>query len=123
MRTVFNSLILLFFSTASFAQQGTISIEQDPKIDALVQIYKSTPDLAAVYRIQIYFGSLNDAKDIKMQAEGDYPDWYSKIDFISPSYRVRIGQFKTKLDAERNLMDVRKKYPSAMLIKPEKKQS
>lgn len=123
MRTVFNSLILLFFSTAVFAQQGTISIDQDPKIDALVQIYKGSTDIADVYRIQIYFGSLKDAQDIKMQAEGDYPDWYSKIDFISPSYRVRIGQFKTKLEAERNLIDVRKKYPSALLIQPEKKQS
>ncbi|MEB8328746.1 SPOR domain-containing protein [Flavobacteriaceae bacterium KMM 6897] len=123
MRTVFNSLLLLSFSTISFAQQGTISIEQDPKIDALVQIYKASSDIADVYRIQVFFGSLNDAKDIKMKTEGDYPDWYSKIDFISPSYRVRIGQFKTKLDAERNLIDVRKKYPSAMLIQPEKKQS
>lgn len=120
MKTVFNSLILLFFSTVSFAQQGTITIEQDPKIDALVQIYKSSTDIAEAYRIQIFFGSLNDAKDIKMKSEGDYPDWYSKIDFISPSYRVRIGQFKTKLDAERNLTDVRRKYPSAMLIQPGK---
>ncbi|MFT4831739.1 MAG: hypothetical protein ACI815_001389 [Psychroserpens sp.] len=123
MRTVFNSLILLSFSTISFAQQGTITIDQDPKIDALVQIYKASTDIADVYRIQVFFGSLNDAKDIKMKTEGDFPDWYSKIDFISPSYRVRIGQFKTKLDAERNLIDVRKKYPSAMLIQPEKKQS
>ncbi|MEJ1222702.1 SPOR domain-containing protein [Sediminicola sp. 1XM1-17] len=121
MRTVFSTLILLFFSTTIFAQQGTISIEQDPKIDALVQIYKASTDIADVYRIQIYFGSLNEAKEIKMQAEGDYPDWYSKIDFITPSYRVRIGQFKTKLEAERNLIDVRKKYPSALLIQPEKK--
>ncbi len=51
--------------------------------------------------------------------EIDFPDWYSKIEFESPNYRVRLGKFKTKLEAERKYLEVRKKYPDAMLLKPE----
>ena len=121
MKTLFNILFLLT-TALCFAQEGRLTIVQDPKLDDLLKIYGTAGDTSEFYRIQIYFGSLDRAKEVQLKADGDFSGWYSKIDFISPSYRVRVGQFKTKLDAERNLIEVRKKYPSAMLLKPEKKQ-
>jgi hypothetical protein len=120
MKTLFYTLLLLTTSLC-LAQEGRLTIEQDPKLDDLLKIYGTVGNTSEFYRIQIYFGSLDRAKEVQLKADGDFPGWYSKIDFISPSYRVRVGQFKTKLDAERNLIEVRKKYPSAMLLKPEKK--
>jgi hypothetical protein len=66
------------------------------------------------------FGDYQKAQNLKSQVEIDFPDWYSKIEFESPTYRVRLGRFKTKLEAERKYLEVRKKYPDAMLLKPEK---
>lgn len=102
------------------AQEGSVTIEQDPKITALLDIYKFSSENVDFYRIQVGFGSYDAAQKLKTQVENDFPDWYSKIDFESPSYRVRLGKFKTKLEGERKLMEVRKKYPEAMLLKPEK---
>lgn len=102
------------------AQEGTITIDQDKKIDELLNIYKLTSESSDFYRIQVGFGSFQQAQNIKQQVDSDFPDWFSKIDFESPSYRVRVGKFKTKLEAERGLIEVRKKYPEAMLLKPEK---
>lgn len=120
MKTLFNILIIICFTSAGLAQEGTIHIEQDKKIADLLKIYKSTNSDFDYYRIQVFFGSYQNAQNIKSQFEADFPGWSSIIKFESPSYRVRVGRFKTKLEGERKLIEVRKKYPSAMLLKPEK---
>jgi len=35
-------------------------------------------------------------------------------------YKVWVGNFKTRIEAEKNLNDLKKKYPNAFLIKPNK---
>jgi cell division protein FtsN len=107
-----------FFSTA---QNGQISIEQDSKITELLEVYKSANSSTDYYTVQIGFGSYAKAENLKSQADLDFPGWYSKIVFDSPTYRVHIGRFKTKLEAERRFLEVRKKYPASLLLKPEKK--
>jgi len=104
----------------SFAQRGQVNIEQDEKIEQLLAAYKSTLENSGYYTIQVGFGSLNKANSIKSQVEVDFPSMSSKIDFKEPTYRVRLGRFKTKIQAERNFIRVRKKYPQAMLLKPKK---
>ena len=114
--------IVIFISSTYFGlgQEGQISIEQDKKISDLLELYKGNNSSSDMYRIQVFFGSYQGAERVKSQVEVDFPGWYSKIDFESPSYRVRVGRFKTKLEAERKLIEVREKYPSAVLLKPEK---
>ncbi|NJB70968.1 hypothetical protein GGR42_001430 [Saonia flava] len=120
MKTFIKVLVICCFTSFGLAQEGVVTIEQDEKIDKLLDIYKSVNESSELYRIQVFFGSHSGAQEIKSQVEIDFPGWYSKIDFESPSYRVRVGRFSTKLEAERRLIEVRKKYPSAMLLKPEK---
>ncbi len=116
-----------FTLTACFAnaQQGTVNIKQNDKIDELVDTYaerhkEMVKNESNYYRIQVGFGTNDQAKKIKESVEKDFPLMYSKIDFDSPTYRVRLGKFKTKLDAERKFIEVRKKFPNAMILKPKK---
>tara|TARA_R110002167_G_scaffold94554_1_gene252344 strand:+ start:3367 stop:3810 length:444 start_codon:yes stop_codon:yes gene_type:complete len=102
------------------AQKGEINIQQDKRITDLLEVYKSTNENADYYRIQVGFGPLDKAQRIKSEVEQDFPTLYSKIDFDSPTYRVRVGRFKNKLEAERKFNEVRQKYPDAMLLKPKK---
>ena len=113
-------MILVTSTTLTQAQIGSVNIEQDKKIDALLAIYKSYNENTEFYRIQVGFGSYAAAQNIKSQVDIDFPDMYAKIDFDSPTYRVRLGRFKTKLEAERKFKEVREKYPDAMLLKPKK---
>lgn len=121
MRTLVTFLFLAGFSFFGAAQSGRVSIEQDKRIDKLLEVYKTANSSTNYYTIQIGFGSYASAESLKLQADGDFPGWYSKIVFDSPTYRVQIGRFKTKLEAERRFLEVRKKYPAALLLKPEKK--
>lgn len=120
MKTLIYITIFASSLTYSFGQQGQISIEQDEKIEALLELYKSSNESSDYYRIQVGFGSFAKAQRIKSEVEIDFPSLSSKIDFDSPTYRVRVGRFKNKLDAERKFREVRAKYPDAMLLKPKK---
>ncbi len=113
-------MIFLFSALYMNAQEGDIQIEQDEKIVALLDIYKEYNKSNEYYRIQVGFGSHNQAMKIKSDFEIDFPNLYSHVDFDSPTYRVRAGRFKSKLEAERKFKEVRKKYPDAILLKPKK---
>lgn len=119
MKTLYTTLIILFCSSNLVAQEGNLSIEQDPKIEELLKVYKKVNSKKGYYQIQVGFGSYQRAQDLKSQVEIDFPGWYSKIEFQEPTYRVRLGKFSDKLEAERRFLEVRKKYPSAMLLKPD----
>ena len=112
--------VFILLCGSSYAQKGTISIHQDDKIDALLAIYKTANESTDYYRIQVGFGDHTKAQDIKSKVSQDFPDLSANIDFDSPTYRVRVGRFKNKLDAERKFIDVRKKYPDAMLLAPKR---
>jgi len=117
MKTLIITILLLNFSIFCFAQEGTVSIEQNPKIDQLVEIYKDANTNSGYYQIQVGFRSSDDAaKRLLDKVEIDFPGWYSTIKFNQPTYRVRLGKFKTKMEAQRRLITVRKKYPNAFLL-------
>ncbi|MDX1364099.1 SPOR domain-containing protein [Arenibacter latericius] len=113
-------IVIAFSAIICSAQQGNVNIQQDNKITQLLNIYKDINENTNYYRIQVGFGSHQEAQNLKAKVDLDFPDWPTKIDFESPSYRVRIGNFRTLLEGERKLIEVRQKYPSAMLLKPEK---
>ncbi|MDH3698646.1 MAG: SPOR domain-containing protein [Flavobacteriaceae bacterium] len=112
--------ILLFSSLGLFAQKGEIKIEQDAKLEEALEIYASHTTDREYYTIQVGFGSYQRAENLKSQVDVDFPGWNSKIIFDSPTYRVHVGRFKTKLEAERRFLEVRQKYPASLLLRPDK---
>lgn len=120
MKTAILSVILLGFITFGIAQTGEISIQQDASITRLLEVYKISNSKSNFYTIQVGFGSYSKAEELKQQVDIDFPDLKAKIIFDSPTYRVQIGQFISKLEAERKFKEVRIKYPESLLLKPEK---
>ena len=118
MKTPVFTAILIGLALQLSAQEGKVAIQQDPKIDELVKLYTEVSSKTGFYQIQVGFGNFQKAQNLKSQVDIDFPNWYSKIEFESPTYRVRLGRFNTKLEAERKYLEVRKKYPDAMLLKP-----
>ena len=109
----------LVYSAMALGQQGSVTIEQDPEIDRLLEIYRITNSQINYYTIQVGFGTYEEAEELKALVQIDFPEWKPKIIFDSPTYRVRVGNFRTKLEAERKFLEVRKKYPAALILKPE----
>jgi cell division protein FtsN len=121
MKTSGTLLLLTLFASFTNAQNGEISIKQDAKIDTLLEIYEEVISHSDYYTIQVGFVSSNEkANNLKSLVNIDFPNLSSKVDFDSPTYRVKVGKFKNKLEAERKFKEVRRKYPNAMLLKPKK---
>jgi len=120
MKILSTMVLFAYFTHFSYSQGAKVNIQQDQKIDQLLEIYKSSLSNNEYYRIQVAFGDYAKAQRIKANVEEDFPDLPSKIDFDSPTYRVRVGRFASKLDAERKFNEIRIKYPDAMLLKPKK---
>ncbi|MCK9218852.1 MAG: SPOR domain-containing protein [Bacteroidales bacterium] len=107
--------------TGSMEQK--IEINQDSRIDQLVakhvlinQQIKGTDG----YRIQIYSDSGNNSK-ARAQAVLDefiakYPTVGAYLTFKSPNYKVRVGDFRTWLDAQRILIEITSDYQNAFII-------
>jgi len=120
MKTAILAALLLGFITFGTAQSGEINIEQDASITRLLEVYKINNSKSNFFTIQVGFGSYSKAEELKQQVDIDFPDLKAKIIFDSPTYRVQIGQFRSKLEAERKFKEVRIKYPESLLLKPEK---
>jgi hypothetical protein len=117
---------LLIITTAMFAQQsreGVVNIHTDPQIDSLLQLHIAYNEAFPVlngYRIHIYMGSGNEALDvaeeIKLEFEENYDDIPAYVTFAEPYYRVRVGDFRTRLEAEQFLERINRKYRNAWVI-------
>lgn len=116
-------LFIAFTSTALYSQESNITIQQDPKFDQLLKEKRKINSAITVndrYKIQIFYGDNDGARKALTDFKRDFKELDGTIIFNSPSYKVWVGNFKTKLEAERNLLELKKKYPGALLIKPNK---
>jgi len=121
---VFICLTFTLFSLQSRAQIGQVSIDADDDIAKLLEFKKDirTIDL---YKIRIYSGDRSGAENIKSQANGIYGDWPSLMEYETPNYKIYVGNFLSRLEADRALLKVKKNYPSALILffKKEKNKS
>ncbi len=75
---------------------------------------------AAGFRIQIYVGNIRkEADEARLYSYQSFPELNPYMVYTQPTYRIRIGDFMTRLDAERYLQQVRQRYESAVVV-PEK---
>lgn len=106
-----------------YAQDGNITVNQDPKFEQLLtekRKVNSSLTITDRYKIQIFSGESEIAKKTLGDFRKEFKNYDATIVFNTPVYKVWIGNFKTRIEAERNLNLLKKKYPSALLIRPNK---
>ena len=117
------ALILCFFSVKLQAQQGNITISQDSKFEQMLAEKRRINSSLTVndkYKIQVYNGDSETSKKTLADFKREFKNYDATIVFSTPSYKVWAGNFQTRIEAERNLAEVRKKYPNAFLVRPNK---
>lgn len=115
--------IFLFFTNFNtlFAQEVTVT--QDPKLEQLLNEKRKVNSSITInnqYKIQVFNGSSEESKKTLIQFKKENKNYDATIVFSTPIYKVWVGNFKTRIEAERNLNVLKKKYPNAILIKPNK---
>ncbi|MEK6782924.1 MAG: SPOR domain-containing protein [Bacteroidota bacterium] len=72
------------------------------------------------YTIQIYSGqNREDANTAKKKMADEADDLTANLQYIQPKFRVRVGNYFSKLEAQKDLMRLKPLFPNAILI-PEK---
>ena len=124
-KILFFSLILFaFIPVISFAQQneGVVQIETSAKIDEIIakkkQFNKSLKTLHG-YKIQLFYGNEKNSYKIKDEFKVLFPEIDTKITFSSPQWKVQVGNYRTRLEADRNLIEIKKQYPGGIVIASE----
>ncbi len=117
-------LVILSVVTSSktFSQTG-INVNQDEKFEQLLAEKRKINTSITVndrYKIQIYNGDTETAKTTLSDYKKSNKNSDGTIVFVTPIYKVWVGSFKTRIEAEKNLVDLKKKYPLAFLVKPNK---
>lgn len=126
MRVIFLGFILFGFFPQLFSQEiesGHVQLIQDARVDTLMKKYimanKFDPEIKG-FRIEIFFDSGNQSKNTAIEAKSEFvnrfPEVPSYLTFQPPNYIVRVGDFRTKMEADKFLKEIETTYPSAFIV-------
>ena len=104
------------------AQKGFLKLHQDSRIDSLVmkqrQIYANDNTIDG-FRVQIFMELGNDAvhhaDSVKADFEKSHPDVPIYLVFGQPYYRLRVGDFRTRLEAENQFQQLKDEYGNSFV--------
>ncbi len=116
-------MLALTNMTKIIAQESKITISQDPAFEQLLNEKRRINSSITVndrYKVQVFNGDSETSKKILAEFKRDFKNFDATIVFSTPSYKVWAGNFKTRIEAERNLAEIKKKYPNAFLVRPNK---
>jgi len=123
-KNCFYSITLFLISSSnSFSQEAKNSISQDPRFEQLLNEKRKINSSITIndrFKIQIFTGESETSKKALTDFRKDNKNTDATIVFSTPIYKVWVGNYKTIIEAENKLQALKKKYPNAFLVKPNK---
>ncbi|AWH83987.1 sporulation protein [Flavobacterium album] len=119
---IFPLFCISLFGTKCLAQER-VTVEQDARFEQLLaEKRRINPSITVNdrFKIQIFYGENDKARKTLSDFKKEFKTIDGTIVFESPTYKVWVGSFRSRFEAEKSLADIRKKYPNALLIKANK---
>jgi hypothetical protein len=123
MKAAIQILIISFLSINVYSQTGNVEIIKDARIDALVKKQgmvippANSPQITG-YRVQLFFDSDRKLVD---EARSKFVAAYPKVDsyvvFTAPNYVLKVGDFRSELEAERIKDNLFVNFPTSFIVK------
>jgi hypothetical protein len=102
------------------------SVYVEPKYDVNKQLdvvldsidrYTLSRNYIEGFTIQIYTGlKREEALNAKKLLTSSLPDMEAEIQYAQPNFRVKVGKYFTRLDAQQHYMDVKDYFPTAIIV-------
>lgn len=111
--------------SASAQDRGKVIVTKDPQIDSLIakrlELSKNVKSGASIsvsgFRVQIFSGlNRQDAYTEQAKFKARFPSQTTYISYVQPNYRLRVGDFRTKLEAEKFMNELKKFYSSLFIF-------
>ena len=123
MRKLLLIVILTVFAFGGFAQnKGSLHVNQDSRVERLM---KRQRDIYAVsntmsgFRVQIFMEVGNEAVDhaevVKKNFTEIFPELPIYLSYEQPFYRLRVGDFRNRIEAEKYLRLIKPQFNLAFV--------
>lgn len=133
MRKIYLFLVVALFVQGAMAQsKGELTIVKDPLIDSLIakrlelnkkKFAPTNPGSTAIvtdmgYRVQVFYGSdRREAFSEQTRFKNNYPKLGAYITYKEPNYYLRVGDFRTRMEAQRFLNELKASYPTLFIFR------
>ena len=116
-----NIILLALIFTGFFI--GTIKISAQNNTNKSAQVKELIVKKRAYnkefgfgYRIQLYNGNEQRARSLYSKFRFHFPDVFSKLKFDSPDWKVQVGNYKTRLEADKAIRAFSEKFSAIIVI-------
>ncbi len=119
----FICVLMGFYSVNLVSQNASVTINEDDKIPQILELKKRLEKenkLAVGYTIQLYYGELSMANTILKKYQNNFEFWPASIEYETPNYKVWVGNFNSRLEADRVRLEINKLFPAAFILKPDR---
>ena len=100
------------------AQTNTASIEWsgDERALRFLEEYPASDHVIDGYRVQIFLGAKADAVKTRQTFLLKHPDVPAYLSYLAPNFRIRVGDLRDRISAERLRHDLREEQPGCYVV-------
>ena len=130
MSIIKNSILVALFTISSlgFSQDykeptstnTEFNVKGDSRIEKLIKTYdklKKKNNKVSVYRVQVFSGQRDNATKALAVFKKNHYQQYSNIIYDQPNFKVKVGAFRTKEEANAFIDELSSAYRSAFVLK------
>lgn len=123
MKTRFLFIFILLSNFAWSQDTAKVNWIIDNKVDVLLQkkleLDQQKPSIQG-FRVQLYYGgNRTEALELKSKFAQLHPDVESYLIYQQPYFRLRVGDFRSRLEAYKLMKKVEKEFPSVFIVNDE----
>jgi SPOR domain len=99
---------------------GDVVILQDGRIAKLMEQYAAHKHALKGYRVQIFLGSEREkAREMRRTFLLKHPDIGGYESYLAPNFRIRVGDLRTRLEAEKLRHELKAEFPGCYIVPDE----
>ena len=120
----FFSIFFTFILFNIYSQNLNQKINDNSKFLKLIELSKIANNeyfRSSYFSIQVYSGTYKEADSIMNFVKDKYISDSIYFFFETPNYKVQLGKYKSKIEAQKSLREVSKVFKSAFILKPNTK--
>ncbi len=118
----FVTITCFLLTFTSFYGQNKNQPITENDLEELLEIRKKLErenKLKDSYKIQLFSGNLDQAKEVKNEYDSNEDfSWKSRMIFETPNYKVWVGHYRNRLEADRALQIILEEFEDALILKP-----
>lgn len=99
---------------------GKLRFHQPRLLDSLIARYRRLneefPGIEG-YRVQLFFGERDKAEKLKEDFKREYGEVSAYIDYLAPNFRLRVGDYRTRIEAYRLMQEIGGDFGRAYIVR------